>query len=83
MAAVETLQVVAPGPLTSVQDKGRFGYGRYGVAPSGALDSFSLRIGNLLVDNPEDEACLEITVLGLKVRALTDLVIAITGADLQ
>ena len=83
MAVVETLEVLSPGPLTTVQDRGRFGYGRYGVAPSGAVDSFSLRIGNLLVNNPEGEACLEITVLGLKVRALTDLVIAITGADLQ
>lgn len=72
-----------PGPLTTVQDRGRYGYGRYGVPPSGALDSFSLRIGNLLVGNPEDEACLEITLMGLKARALTDLVIAITGADLQ
>lgn len=80
---METLEVLSPGPLTTVQDRGRFGYGRYGVAPSGAVDSVSLRIGNLLVDNPEDEACLETTVLGLKVRALTHLVIAITGADLQ
>lgn len=83
MAVVETLEVLSPGPLTTVQDRGRFGYGRYGVAPSGAVDSFSLRIGNLLVDNPEDEACLEITVLGLKVRARTDLLIAITGANLH
>ena len=83
MAAVETLQVVAPGPLTSVQDKGRFGYGRYGVGPSGALDSFSLRVANLLVGNPENEACLEITLMGLKLKALTDVAIAVTGADFQ
>ena len=83
MGSVETLEILAPGPLTTVQDLGRFGFGRYGVAPSGALDSFSLRVGNLLVGNPEDEACLEITLLGLKVRALVDLLIAITGADLQ
>jgi antagonist of KipI len=83
LAVVETLEVLSPGALTTVQDRGRFGYGRYGVAPSGAVDSFSLRIGNLLMDNPEDEACLEITVMGLRVRVLTDLLIAITGADLH
>ena len=83
MATVETLEIVAPGLLTSVQDRGRSGYGRFGVAPSGALDSFSLRVGNLLVGNDENEACLEITLFGLKVRALTDVAIAITGADLQ
>ena len=83
MGSIETLEVLAPGPLTTVQDLGRFGFGRYGVAPSGALDSFSLRIGNLLVGNREDEACLEITLFGLKLKALTDTVISITGADIQ
>ena len=52
-------------------------------APSGALDSFSLRIGNLLVGNREVDACLEITLFGLKLKALTDAVITITGADMQ
>jgi len=83
VAAVETFKVVAPGPLTTVQDNGRFGYGRYGVPPSGALDIFSLRIANLLVGNPENEACLEITLFGLKLKILTDIAIAIAGADLQ
>ena len=53
------------------------------MAPSGALDPFSLRIANLLVDNPEDGACLEITLMGLKAKALTDLSIAVTGGDLR
>jgi len=83
VAAVKTLEVVAPGPLTTVQDNGRFGYGRYGVPPSGALDTFSLRVANLLVGNPENEACLEITLFGFKVKALTDVAIAVAGADLQ
>jgi antagonist of KipI len=83
VATVETFEVVASGLLTSVQDRGRFGYGRYGVAPSGALDSFSFRVANLLVGNPENEACLEITLIGLKLKALTDVGIAVTGADLQ
>lgn len=83
MASVETLEIVTPGLLTIVQDRGRFGYGRYGVAPSGALDSFSLRIGNVLVGNPENEACLEITLMGFKARVLTDVVVVVTGADLM
>lgn len=83
MGSIETLEILAPGPLTTVQDLGRFGFGRYGVAPSGAMDSFSLRVGNLLVGNREDEACLEITLFGLKLKALTDVVITITGADIQ
>ncbi len=83
MAAVETIEVLAPGPLTTVQDRGRFGYGRHGVPPSGALDSFSLRAANLLVGNRENEACLEITMFGLRIKALRDVVIAVTGGDLR
>jgi len=83
MGRVESLEILAPGPLTTVQDRGRYGYCRYGVPPSGALDSFSLRAGNLIVENSEDEACLEITLMGLRARALTDLTIVVTGADLQ
>jgi len=83
MEEVEALEVLSPGPMTTVQDLGRYGFGRYGVAPSGAVDSFSLRIANLLVGNPEDDACLEITLMGLKIKARTDLIIAVTGGDLQ
>ena len=47
------------------------------------MDFFSLRVGNLLVGNAEDEACLEITVMGPRAMALIDTAVAITGADLQ
>ena len=83
MGAVETLEILIPGPLTTVQDCGRFGFGGYGVPPSGAVDPFSLRVGNLLVGNRENEASLEITIIGPKIIALIDTLIAITGADLQ
>ncbi|MGD8946390.1 MAG: KipI antagonist, partial [Desulfobacterales bacterium] len=83
MSVVKILEVLSPGILTSVQDMGRYGYGRYGVAPSGALDFFSLRIGNLLVGNAEDDAGLETTLMGLRIKALTDIVIAVTGGNLQ
>jgi antagonist of KipI len=79
----EAFRVISSGPLTTIQDLGRYGLGRYGVPPSGGLDPFSLKIANLLVGNREGEACIETTLMGLKVRAFTDLVIAITGGDLQ
>lgn len=83
MTPVKTIEILLPGPLTTVQDLGRFGYGRYGVPPSGAVDTFSLRVANLLAGNPEGEACLEITMTGLKAKVLTDVVIAVTGGNLQ
>ena len=82
MAIVAVLEIKAAGPLTTIQDRGRFGFGRYGVAPSGALDSVAMRIANLLVDNPEEEGVLEITLPGFTATVLADSVIAVTGADL-
>ncbi len=83
MAALRILEIMYPGMLTSVQDLGRYGFGRFGVAPSGALDCFSLRIANLLVGNREDQACLETMLLGPGIRVLADIVIAVTGGNLQ
>ena len=83
MAAVEAIEILSPGLQTTIQDLGRFGFGRYGVPPSGALDSFALRIANRLVGNHEDQACLETTLMGLRLKALTDLCIAVTGAHLR
>jgi len=40
-------------------------------------------VANLLVGNPETEAGLEITLMGLKMRVLTDLVVALCGGDLR
>ena len=80
MAAFE---VIEPGILTTIQDLGRYGFSQFGVPPSGALDTFSYRAGNLLVGNHQAEASLEITIMGLKLKALREVVIAITGGDLS
>ena len=38
-------------PLTTLQDTGRYGFQKYGVLVSGAMDLFSLKLGNILVGN--------------------------------
>ena len=58
MAGVNVFEVLAPGIVSTVQDLGRFGGARYGVATSGALDGFALRAGNLLVGNDESAAAV-------------------------
>jgi antagonist of KipI len=82
MAGVAVLEVLAPGILTTVQDLGRTGWARWGVAPSGAADPLSLRAANLLVGNPEGAAALETTLMGLRLRALGDIRAAVAGGDL-
>jgi biotin-dependent carboxylase-like uncharacterized protein len=83
MAVLKIFEILSPGILTCIQDLGRFGYGRYGVAPSGALDSFALRVANLLVGNQPNQACLETMLLGPAVKVLADTVVAVTGGNLQ
>ncbi|WP_337060155.1 biotin-dependent carboxyltransferase family protein [Kineococcus sp. G2] len=75
-----TLEVVAPGPLTTVQDLGRPGAFRWGVGAAGVADRRSLGLANRLVGNPAGHAALEVLLGGLVVRARTDLVLAVTGA---
>ena len=47
------------------------------------MDITSLRLANRLVGNDEGEACLEITFIGLRLLALQDIVIALTGGNLM
>ena len=70
------------GIMTTVQDLGRYSYQQYGVSPGGAMDSCSFRLANFLVGNRENEAGLEVTLLGPKLRFTTPTIFAITGADL-
>jgi antagonist of KipI len=83
MDAVDVVEILSPGILASLQDTGRQGYGRIGVAPSGAADSYACRIGNLLAGNLENAAAIEITLMGFQARFRCQTVFAITGADLQ
>ncbi len=74
------VDVVQPGPLTTVQDLGRGGLAHLGVPTSGAADSASLRLANALVGNDENDACLEVTLGRLALRFGFDAVVALTGA---
>jgi biotin-dependent carboxylase-like uncharacterized protein len=82
MERIETFEVLEPGILTTIQDLGRYGFNQFGVPPSGASDLFSLKAGNLLVGNRAEDASLETMVMGLKLKALREVLIAITGGDL-
>lgn len=79
---MEALETLHGGAFTTIQDLGRRGYQRFGTPTAGAMDITSLRLANRLVQNDEGQACLEITFVGLRLVALRDLVIAITGGDL-
>jgi len=72
---------IRAGFLTSVQDLGRTGFREFGISTSGALDSFALRVANLLVGNDEGAAGLEITLGGLQLRFDDERIVAWCGGE--
>ena len=72
---------VRAGFLTSVQDVGRAGFREFGVSLGGALDSFALRVANVLVGNDEGAAGIEITLGGLQLRFDDERVVAWCGGE--
>jgi biotin-dependent carboxylase-like uncharacterized protein len=78
---VSVLEIVTAGPLTSVQDVGRFGAQRYGLTPSGAMDRLSLAAANALVGHPLSAPAIEIGPLKTVFIARGGpLCVALTGA---
>jgi antagonist of KipI len=77
-----TIIIRSPGMLTTVQDGGRIGYQRSGMPVSGAMDTWSFRLANILTGNPPDAACLETTLTGPDIIFTDTRYIAICGADM-
>ena len=86
------IEIIKPGPLSSIQDSGRLGYLHTGLAPAGPMDHVSLRIASLLVGNelppplfcggPRGDAGFEFTLLGPTIKFYADTLIALAGAEM-
>ena len=75
-----TIEVVEPGPLSSVQDPfGRPAWRHVGVPVGGAADPWSARLANRLVGNPDGAAVLEITLGGAHLAIDDGAWLALTG----
>jgi allophanate hydrolase subunit 2 len=79
---MSAFKVLAPGGFTMVQDNGRFGYQQMGIPVCGVLDSFASKGANILVGNDENQAVLEITVMGPSLEITKQMDIALTGAKM-
>lgn len=77
------VEVLHAGMFTTVQDLGRSHYQQYGVPVGGAMDKNALRMINMLVGNEENEAGLEITIMGPKLLIKKTTLLAIGGADME
>lgn len=77
---MSALEILATGPMATVQDAGRPGHAALGVGRSGAADTASYALANRLLANPPGAAALEATLGGLRVRARGPVTVAVTGA---
>jgi urea carboxylase len=78
------LEVLDGGIQTTVQDyPGRTGFWDVGVPPCGPMDSFSFRIGNILLGNAAGAPGLEMTLKGGSYRFRGNAWFCLTGADMD
>ena len=78
-----SLRVIVAGPLSTVQDAGRFGHRALGVPTSGPFDRASAAIANSLLRNPRGAPVVEMTGFGGIYEAQRPIAIALAGAPMQ
>jgi biotin-dependent carboxylase-like uncharacterized protein len=77
-----SLQVLKPGIFSLIQDGGRFGHHSMGLTTGGPLDRSAFRWANLLCENSEESACIEVTIGGLVLQSTVKTTLALSGADI-
>ena len=79
--APASVVVIAPGMLTTIQDRGRWGYQTGGVPVAGPMDPRAHRLANALVGNDWAAATLEITFVGPELEFEDERIVAVVGAE--
>lgn len=77
------IKIIKAGLFTTIQDKGRWGYQRFGMSVAGSMDHFATRVANMLVGNDEYAEVLECTFLGPEIEFMCDEIISLTGANMN
>lgn len=74
------IKVVKSESFATLQDLGRQGLRSYGICHCGAMDSLSLRLGNILLGNDENACAIEVVLGGMVLRFQRTVSFCITGA---
>ena len=77
------LHVIKAGMLTTVQDRGRWGWQAQGVPVAGPMDPCSHRLANALAGNEPGAATLEVTLVGPEIEFDDERVVAVAGAEFE
>ena len=75
------LEVILSSSLHSIQDLGRFGYSRFGLATAGAMDLHASNWANKLLNNTAEKALIELTFGGFSCRFLQTKAFVLTGGQ--
>ncbi|WP_108809394.1 biotin-dependent carboxyltransferase family protein [Aquimarina spinulae] len=78
---IADVEIVKPGLSTTIQDEGRFGFSKYGVPKSGAMDQVSFGFANLILGNPKNSACIEWTIQPPVLKFHEETTIVLTGGE--
>jgi len=76
-----SLKIQQAGPLSLLQDLGRYGYQDIGVTTGGPMDSHAFRWANKLLNNQDNATQIEITLGPFKARFNEPTSFSICGAD--
>ncbi|WP_141259806.1 5-oxoprolinase subunit C family protein [Komagataeibacter diospyri] len=75
------MTILETSALNTVQDLGRPGYRNLGVGTSGVMDAIALQVGNILLGNQMDDACIELQTYPFVLRFDAPASFAVTGID--
>ena len=79
---IARLRVEQAGPLTTIQDAGRFGHLRHGVTWSGPVEPLGFAAANAALGNAPGTAAIELSHGGIALRCLEGSVrLALAGGD--
>ncbi|WP_299899266.1 biotin-dependent carboxyltransferase family protein [uncultured Aquimarina sp.] len=74
------VEILSSGMYTTIQDNGRFGFSKYGVPQSGAMDKRSFLLANALLGNDENCAVIEWMIMPPILKFYEESVIVLTGS---
>lgn len=76
------LRIETAGPLTTIQDSGRFGHLRHGVTWSGPVEPLGFAAVHVALGNPTTAAAIEVSHGGITLRCIEGRVgFALAGGD--
>ncbi len=75
------VKIIEPGYFSTIQDRGRFGFAKHGVPFGGAMDQISYKWANVILNNNENDACIEWVFQPPVLRFSESTIISVTGAE--